>query len=56
MSRGQIMKALKEILANKDIKQKIRYLNFDKEAQVKYEINQLEHRRNEELEHIMLRT
>ena len=29
MSRGQIMKALKEILANKDIKQKIRYLNFD---------------------------
>ena len=29
------MKALKKILANKDIIQKVRDLNFDKEVQVK---------------------
>ena len=49
------MKALKEILANKDIIQKIRHLNFDKEVQVKYEINELKARKDEELEHIILR-
>ena len=33
------MKVLEEILANKDMIQKDRELNFDKEVQVKYEIN-----------------
>ena len=32
---NKIMKALKKILANKDIIQKVRDLNFDKEVQVK---------------------
>ena len=49
------MKALKEILANKDIIQKVRNLNFDKEVQVKYEINELKARNDEELERIILR-
>ena len=48
------MKVLKEILANKDIIQKVRDLNFDKEVQVKYEINELEARKDEELEYIIL--
>ena len=55
MSRDQIMKALKEILANKDIIQKVRDLNFDKEVQGKGEINQLEARKDEELEQVILR-
>ena len=38
MPRDQIIKYLKEILANKDMIQKVRDLNFDKEVQVKYEI------------------
>ena len=33
------MTALKEIPANKDMIQKVRDSNFDKEVQVKYEIN-----------------
>ena len=57
MSRGLIMnnkiiKVLKEILANKDIMQKVRDSNFDKEVQVKEEINQLETRKDEDLEYI----
>ena len=55
MSRDQIIKALGEILANKDIIQKVRDLNFDKEVQVRYEINELKTRKDEELEHIILR-
>ena len=54
-SRDQIMKALKEILANKDIIQKVRDLNFDKEVQGKGEINQLEAGKDEELEQVILR-
>ena len=50
-----MMKALRKILANKDIIQKVRDLNFDKEVQVKYEINELKARKDEELEHIILR-
>ena len=49
------MKALKKILANKDIIQKVRDLNFDKEVQIKYEINELKARKDEELEHIIPR-
>ena len=49
------MIALKEILANKVIIQKVRDLNFDKEVQVKYEINELEARKDQELEYIILR-
>ena len=55
MSRDQIMKALRRILANKEIIQKVRDLSFDKEVQVKYEINELKARKDEELEHIILR-
>ena len=44
MPREQITKYLKEILANKDKIQKIRDLNFDKELQVKYEINKIKSR------------
>ena len=55
MSRDQIIKVLKEILANKDMIQKNRGLNFDKEVQVKNEINRLKARKDEELEHIILR-
>ena len=40
------MKVLKEILANKDIIQKVTDLNFDKEVQVKYEINELKVRKD----------
>ena len=39
MLRDQIIKYLKKILANKDKIQKVRDLNFDKELQVKNEIN-----------------
>ena len=46
MPKSLIMKALKEILVNKDIIQKVRDLNFDKEVQVKYEIHQLEARKD----------
>ena len=55
MPRDHIMKALKKILAHKDLIQKVTDLNFDKELQVKYEINRLKTRRNEELEHIILK-
>ena len=55
ITNNKIMKALKEILANKDIIQKVRDLNFDKDVQVKYEINELKARKDEELEHIILR-
>ena len=55
MSRDQIMKALKEILTNQDIIQKVRESNFDKKVQVKDEIDQLEARKDEELEHMVLR-
>ena len=55
MPRHKIMKALEEILANKDIIQKDRDLNFDKEVQVKYEINELKTRKYKELEPIILR-
>ena len=55
MLRDQIIKYLKEILANKDMIQKVRDLNFDKEVQVKYEINELKVRKDEELERIILR-
>ena len=41
MLRDQIIKYLKGILANKDMIQKVRNLNFDKDLQVKYEINRL---------------
>ena len=49
------MKALREIFANKDKIQKVRDLNFDKEVQVKNEINRLKTRKDEELERIILR-
>ena len=55
MSRDQTMKAMKEVLANKDMIQKVRDLNFDKEVQVKNEKNRLKTRKDEELEHIILR-
>ena len=55
MPRDQIIKALEEILANKDMIQKVRDLNFNKEVQVKYEINELKARKDEELEYIILR-
>ena len=55
MSRDQLMKALENILANKDMIQKIRDLNFDKEVQVKHEINELKTEKDEALEHIILR-
>ena len=54
MPRDQIMKPLEDILANKDKIQKIRDLNFNK-VQVKYEITELKARKDEELEHIILR-
>ena len=41
MPREKIMKVLNKILANKETIQKVRDLNFDKEIQVKYEINEL---------------
>ena len=52
MSRDRIMKAVKEILANKNIIQKVRDLNFDKKVQVKDEIDELEARKEKESEHI----
>ena len=55
MPRDQIMKVFKKILANKDMIPKVRHLNFDKEVQVKYEINELIARKNEELGYIILR-
>ena len=55
MSSEQIMKALREILANKDIIQKTRDSNFDKEVKVKHETNELKAIKDEELEYIMLR-
>ena len=39
MPKDQVIIYLKEILANKDMIQKVRDLNFHKEVQVKYEIN-----------------
>ena len=55
MSRDEIMSALKEISAHKNIIQKVRELNFDKEEQVQDEINELEERNGEKLEYIILR-
>ena len=55
VTNNKIMEALKEILANKDIIQKVRDLNFEKEVQVKYKINELKARKDKELEHIILR-
>ena len=55
MSRGQIMKSLKEILVNGDIIQKVRELNFNKEVQIRNEIDELEARKDEKLEYIILR-
>ena len=55
MAKNQIIKYLKEILANKDKIQKVIDLNFDKELQVEYEINELKTRKDDELEHIILR-
>ena len=55
MPRDQIMKYLKEILANKDMIQKVRDLNFDKVVQVKYNVNELKVRKDEELKHIIPR-
>ena len=54
MSRDQIIIYLKEILANKDMIQKVRDLNFDKKVQIKYEINRLIARKDEEREYIIL--
>ena len=54
ITNNKIMKALTKTLANKDITQKIRDSNFDKDVQVKYEINELKARKDEELEDIML--
>ena len=39
--------------AHKNMIQKVRQLNFDEEVQVKYEINELKARKDEELEHII---
>ena len=47
ITNNKIMKALRKILANKNITQKIRDSNFDKEVQVKYEINELRGRKDE---------
>ena len=55
ITNNKIMKALRETLTNKNRIQKVRDLNFDKEVQVKYEINKLKARKDEELEHIILR-
>ena len=52
---NKIMTALKEISTHKNIIQKVRESNFDKEVQVRDEINELEARKDQELEHIMLR-
>ena len=54
MLRDQIIKYLKEILVNKDMIQKVRDLNLDKDVQIKYEINELKTRKDEELEFIIL--
>ena len=48
MPRDRIIKYLKEILANKDKIQKVRDLNFDKELQLKNEINRLKARKGQE--------
>ena len=48
------MTALKEILAHKNIIQKVRELNFEKEEQVRDEINELKARKDEESELIIL--
>ena len=50
---NKIMKALKEISAHKNKIQKVSESNFDKQVQVKYEINELEARKDEELGHII---
>ena len=55
MPRDQVMNALKEILANKDMIQKVKDLNFAKEVQVKEQINRLKTRKDKELEHIIIR-
>ena len=54
MPRDQMMKALEKIFANKGMIQKVRDLNFDKEVQVDYKINELKARNDEELEYIIL--
>ena len=55
MPRDQMMKALEKIFANKGMIQKVRDLNFDKEVQVDYKINELKARNDEELEYIILK-
>ena len=55
MINNKIMKALGDILANENITQNARRLNFDKEEQVRDEIDELGARKDEELEHIILR-
>ena len=52
---NDIMTDLKEILAHKNIIQEVRKLNFDKEEQVKDEINELKARKDEEIELKILR-
>ena len=52
---NKIMKALKEILANKDIIQKVRDLHVAKEVQERVEIDELETREDEEIEYMILR-
>ena len=52
---NKIMKVLNEILANNDIIQKVRALNFDKDVQVRDEIDELKTKKDEELELIILR-
>ena len=52
---NKIMKVLNEILANNDIIPKVRALNFDKDVQVRDEIDELKTKKDEELELIILR-
>ena len=52
---NKIMKVLKEILANKDIIQKVRDLHVAKEVQERVEIDELETREDEEIEYMILR-
>ena len=55
MINNKIMKALGDILANENITQNPIRLNFDKEELLRDEIDELEARKDEEIEHIILR-
>ena len=60
MSSGQIIndhkiKALKGLLAHQDNMEEVRDVNFNKEVQVKNEINELKAKKDEEFEYIILR-